>query len=190
VTQIIVSVAIGSLLLGIAVYWFLQADASPKVDLSDALEALGSLQSTFLPVSVVDRVLDSNDFLFVHCQKEPAILRLLEAERKAIAMYWVRHTQQQVRLLMTFYVKSARLISGLSAALELKLAFNYLAFLAACNAFLGLIWLRGPFHAQKIARRTITVAARFCAVSEEVLALAEARRAELREASGQQWPAG
>jgi hypothetical protein len=190
VTQIMVSVAIGFLLLGIAVYWFLQADASPKVELSDALEALGCLQSKFLPVSVVDRVLDYNDSVFVDRQKEPAILRLLETERKAIAMYWLRHTRQQVRLLMAFYVKSARRSSRLSAALEVKLAFNYLVFLAACNAFLGLIWLRGPFHAQKVARRTLTVAARFCAVSEKVLALAEARRAELREASGQQWPAG
>ncbi|HEV3513579.1 MAG TPA: hypothetical protein VGS05_17850 [Candidatus Sulfotelmatobacter sp.] len=188
-TQIIVSVAIGSLLLGIAVYWFLQADASPKVHLSDAREALGCLQSTFLPVSVVDRVLDYNDFVFVRRQKEPGILRTLETERRAIAMYWVRHTRQQMRLLMSFYVKSARRSSGLSAALELKLALNYLVFLAACNAFLGLIWLRGPFHAQKVARRTRTVAARFCAVSEKVVALTESR-AELREASGQQWPAG
>jgi hypothetical protein len=189
--QIIVPLMIGVLLLGLTFYWFLQGgDSSRKIDLSEARDALGTLQSKFLPVSLVDRIHDSKDFAFVQEQKEPRILQLLETERKAIATYWLRHTRQQVTLLMSFYVKSARHSAKLAASLEIKLAFNYVAFLTACNALEGLIRLRGPFDAPKVARRTVLVATRFCEVSEKILAIAEARHANVSEAPGHQWPAG
>ncbi len=188
--EIIFPVAIGCLLLGVMSYWFLQGSASNKVDLSEARTALGCLQSKFLPLNVVDRILDYNDFAFVNEQTEPDILQLLESERKTIAMYWLRHTRQQVKLLMTFYVKSSRHNAKLAAPLEFNLALNYFAFLAACNALRGLIWLRGPFQALKVARCTMIVAARFCAVSEKILATAEAHHANIHQAPGQHWPAG
>lgn len=188
--QMIIPLIIGALLLGLMFYWFLQGDQSRKVDVSEARDALGSLQSKFLPVSLVDRILDYNDFAFVREQKEPRILHLLETERKAIAMHWLRHTRRQVTLLMSFYVKSARHNARLAASLECKLAFNYFAFLTACDALQGLIWLRGPFHAPRVARRTTIVATRFCEVSEKILAVAEARHANIPAAPGQRWPAG
>jgi hypothetical protein len=188
--QTIVPLIIGVLLLGLTFYWFFQGDSSRKVDLSEARDALGALQSEFLPVSLVDRILDYNDFAFVQEQKDSRVLHLLETERKAIAMYWLRHTRQQVTLLMSFYVKSARHSAKLAASLEFKLAFNYLAFVTACNALEGLIWLRGPFDAPKVARRTMIVATRFCEVSEKIVAIAEARNADVPEAPGHQWPAG
>ncbi|MFZ3245747.1 MAG: hypothetical protein WA185_11785 [Candidatus Acidiferrales bacterium] len=183
--EIIFPIAIGCLLLAVMSYWFLQGDVSNKVDLSEARAALGCLQSKFLPLNLVDRILDSNDFAFVNEQTEPDILQLLESERKAIATYWLCHTRQQVKLLMTFYVKSARHNTKLAAALEFNLAVNYFAFLATCNALRGLIWLRGPFQALKVARCTMIVAARFCAVSEEILAGAEAHHANMQEAPEQ-----
>jgi hypothetical protein len=188
--QIILPLLIGVFLLGLMFYWLLQGDPSRKIDLSEARDALGNLQSHFLPVSLVDRILDGNDLAFVREQKEPRILQLLEAERKAIAMYWLQHTRLQVSLLMSFYVKSARHSAKLAASLELKLAFHYLAFLATCDALEGLIWLRGPFHAPRVARRTMIVATRFCEVSEKILTVAESRHASVPEAPGHQWPAG
>ncbi|MFZ0923172.1 MAG: hypothetical protein WA020_08910 [Candidatus Acidiferrales bacterium] len=189
-TQIIFALVIGCLLLGVMLYWFLQGDVSNKVDLSEARNALGRLQSKFLPLSLVDRILDYDDFVFVDKLQEPDILRLLETERKMIAAYWLRHTRQQVRLLMTFYVKSARHNAKLAAALEFNLAFNYCFFLMACNALQGLIWLRGPFHALKVARCTMLVTARLCAASEKILTIAEAQGANMQEASGHRSPAG
>ncbi|MGB6877654.1 MAG: hypothetical protein WBD87_16645 [Candidatus Acidiferrales bacterium] len=189
-TQIFFSLVIGCLLLGVMLYWFLQGDISNKVELPDARNALGRLQSQFLPVSLVDRILDYNDFVFVDKLQEPSILHSLETERTAIAAYWLRHTRQQVKLLMTFYVKSARHNAKLAAPLEFNLAFNYFFFLMACNALQGLIWLRGPFYALKVARCTMMVATRFCAVSEKILAIAEAQGANMQEASGHRWTSG
>jgi hypothetical protein len=189
-TPIILSLVIGLLLLGLMFYWLLQGDVSHKVDLSEARSTLGRLQSKFLPVNLVDRILDNNDFAFVNGQKEPRILHLLEAERTTIALYWLHHTRQQVKALMTFHVKSARYNAKLAAALELRLAFNYFAFLTACDAFQSLIWLRGPFYAPKAARFTMTVAARFCAISEKILSIAEAGHSNLPSTPRQEWPAG
>jgi hypothetical protein len=190
VTQIILSLAIGVLLLGLMFYWLLQENASCKVDLSEARNTLGLLQSKFLPATLVSRILDYNDFVFVDAQRQPRILHLLEAERKAIATYWLCHTRQQVKALMTFHVKSARYSTKLAASLELRLALNYFAFLIACDAFQSLIWLRGPFYAARVARFTMMIATRFCAVSEKILSIAEAHHPNLPPAPGQQWPAG
>lgn len=188
-TQIIFPLIIGFLLLGAMVYWFLQEDRSHKIELWEARDALGQLRSNFLPANLVDRIFDDRDFVFVRKQKEPGVARLLEAERKAIAIYWLCHTRRQIRRLMSFYVKSARHSARLSVALELRMAFRYFAFLASCNALLGLIWLRGPFHARQVARRTVAVATRFYTASERLLTLAEARYARLPEVSGPERPA-
>lgn len=189
-TQFILPLTIGALLLGLVLYWLLQGDSSSKINLAEARGALGSLQSNFLPIGLVDRILDSNDFAFVGSQKDLRLLRLLENERKAIALYWLHHTREQVKLLMNFYVKSARHNARLAASLELKLAFNYVAFLMACDALRALIWLRGPFYAPKVAQCTTVVATRFCAASDKILAIAEANRPSVPEAPGHQSPAG
>lgn len=183
-TQIILPLVISFLLLGITTYWLLQANPSHKIESSEARDALVNLRSKFLPATLVDRIFDSDDLVFARHQENRNILRLLEAERKTIALYWLRHTQRQVRLLRTFYVKAARQNPKLSAALEFKLAFSYLAFWVTCNALLALIWLRGPFHARDVARRTMVVAARFCTISEGVSALAEIDYTKMQESSG------
>lgn len=187
--QMILSLAIGLLLLGLIFYWLFQRDSSGRPDLSEARNTLGRLQSKFLPVILVDRILDHGDFVFVSAQKEPRILHLLEAERQAMAIYWLRHTRQQVKALMTFHVKSVRYNAKLAAPLELRLALTYFAFLIACDAFQSLIWLRGPFYAARVARFTMMIAARFCAVSEKILTIAEAQT-RVAEAPGQPWSAG
>lgn len=188
--QIILPLTVGFLLLGIVLYWFLERETTHQVDLSEARRALSRLQSKFLPMSLVDRILDYNDFVFVRNQKDPAVLHLLENERKTIVIYWIRHTRQQVKLLMTFYVKSARRNARLAAGLEFQLALNYFVFLMACDALLSLTWLRGPFYGLKVARRTIIVVTRFCTVAENIVRTAEARHPNMQEAPGHQWPAG
>lgn len=187
--QVMFSLAISVLLLGLLCYWLVQSSASRRVDLSEARSRLDLLQSKFLPANLVDRILDYNDFAFVNAQREPRFLHLLEAERRSIAICWLRQTRQQVKVLMTFHVKSARYNSKLAARLELKLAVSYFAFLIACHAFQSLIWLRGPFYAAKVARFTMMIATRFCVLSEKILAIAEAA-ACLPEGPGHQWSAG
>lgn len=187
--QAIVSLMIGILLLGLMCCWLLQADASRRVDLSEARNTLGRLQSKFLPVNLVDRILDCSDLAFVNAEGEPRILHLLETQRRSIATDWLCYTRQQVKALMNFHVKSARYSAKLAVPLELKLALNYFVFLIACDAFQGLIWLRGPFYGVRAARFTMGVATRFCAVSERILTIAEAR-AGMPGTPGHQWTSG
>lgn len=190
-TQLVFPLLIGFLLLGTLAYWFLQAGASRGIDRWETQDilALERLESRFLPAGLVDRIFAFDDFAFTRDQKEPAILRSLEAERKAMALYWLGHTQQRVRELMAFYLRSAQRNPELSAKFEVKLALNYLAFGASCNTLRALIWLRGPFHAREVARRTMAVAGRFCTASEKVLIPAEPAGAKAREAVRRQWPA-
>lgn len=178
-TEVVFSLAIGVLLLGLTLYWCLHGEASKEPDISTARDALASLQDRFLPVNLVARILDANDLDYVHSLNEPRIVELLETERKAIALYWLRHTRRQVKTVMGFHVKSARQNPRLTVSLEMKLALDYFAFLLVCDALRGLIWMRGPFRATKIARGVRTIAARFCARSERALTSAEVHRAAL-----------
>ena len=181
--QILFSLSIGCLLLALVLRWFWQGSSSSKLDVCEARDALASLQIRLLPVNLMDRVLDYDDFLFVREQGMPQILDLLETERKAIALYWLNHTRQQVKLLMTFHIKSARHISRLAPAFEFKLALNYLTFVLACHVLQELIWMLGPFRVSKFAQYTAFVASRFCAASEQILVMTKDPHAEMQGAA-------
>lgn len=178
-TGIAFSLALGVLLLGLMLYWWLHGEPSKAPDISTARDALGSLQNRFLPVGLAARIFDQKDLDYVRSLEEPYITGLLESERKSIALYWLRHTRRQVKTVMGFHVRSARHNSRLAISLEMKLALDYFAFLFVCDVLCGLIWIRGPFRARGIARGIRTIAARFCARSEGMLISAEVRRPAL-----------
>jgi len=181
VIQIALSLLLAVLLLGLMLHWALQADI-PSKDLSAAWDTLGCLRTRFFPASLVDRILDDSDFLFVNSQKDRQILVLLEAERKAIVMYWLRNTRRQVKLLMIFHVKSARHYAKLAPRLEMRLASDYVSFLVVCDLLRILVRMRGPFRARKFARRTVAAGSRFCAASEQILMITKDPHAEIQEA--------
>jgi hypothetical protein len=192
VTQILLPVIIGFLLFGILLYWFLQGDASGKsrLDFSGAHNALSSLQMRFLPVDLVDRILNYQDMVFVQAQGDPGLMNLLNAERRGVAIFWLRRTREQVRLLMSFHVRSARRDAKLGLALEIKLALHYFVFLMAYNALFALIRLRGPFHARRVAGFITAAVAQFCAISQQALTIADAGHVRIPEVPGNESPAG
>jgi hypothetical protein len=171
-TQVILSLLLGGLLVGLMLYWFLRRDAAAN-DISAAWDALSSLQTSFLPAAVVTSIFDRSDFLFVREQRNRHILRLLETERKAIALDWLRYTRSEVKLLMAYHVKSARHSVRLPAALEIKLALGYAGFLLAFATLVIFVRIAGPFRASSFAQRTLTLAALFCATSEKILSIAD-----------------
>jgi len=181
-TQVLFSLTIGCVLLSLMLLWFWQGGPSHKLDVSEARNALATLQIRLLPINLVNRVLDYNDFLFVQKQGAPHVLELLETERKTIVLYWLSHTRQQVKLLMSFHIKSARHVAKLSPAFEFNLALNYLTLLSACDVLQGLIWILGPFNVSKVVRYTVCVAERFCAASEQILLITKDPHAEIQEA--------
>lgn len=181
-TQIILSLIIGVLLLGLMLYWLLQEEAASK-DVTAAWDALGCLRSRLLPACLIDRILDHSDFVFVREQMDRRILHLFETERKLLALEWLRYTRLEVKLLMAFHVKSARHEARLPVMLEIRLAFEYVGFLLACAALGMLIRMRDPFRARDFVRHTVTAAARFCAASEKILVIASSYQPQMREAS-------
>lgn len=178
--QMILSLLLGGLLLGLMLYWLLQRDDAGN-NVSAAWDALNSLQGRFTPAGIVDSIFDRNDFLFVREQRDRHILRLLETERKAIALAWLDSTRREVKMLMAFHVKSARHIVRLPAALEINLAVGYAGFLLACATLVLFVRIAGPFRASRFARHTVTVAARFCAASETILTIADGPHARPQE---------
>lgn len=190
--QIILPVIIGFLLLGILFYWFLQADSSDRDGLgfSEAHHALSSLQTRFLPVNLVDRIVNYEDMVFVQRQGDPGLIKLLSAERRGVAIHWLRRTREQVRLLMSFHVQSARRNANLGLALEIKLAVHYFVFLLAYNALFGLIQLGGPFRARRVAGFITPAVTEFCSISQQALTIADAGRAKFPEAPESESPAG
>ena len=83
--QIILSLLLGGLVLGLMLYWLLHKDDAGN-NISAAWDALGSLQTTFTPAGIADSIFDRNDLLFVREQRDRHILQLLESDRKAIAL--------------------------------------------------------------------------------------------------------
>lgn len=181
-TQMILSLLIGVLLLGLMLYWLLQGEAASK-DATAAWDALGCLRARLLPTCLIDRILDHSDLLFVRAQMDRRILHLFETERKVIALEWLRYTRLEVKLLMAFHVKSARHDARLPVMLEIKLAIEYVGFLLACAALGMLIRMRDPFRVRDFVRHTVTAAARFCAASEKILVIASNCQPQMQQAS-------
>jgi hypothetical protein len=171
VSQLLLPVLLGFLLLAILLYWSLTGTTSSnrEIGLSDAREALNRLQLQILPAGLVDRILNPDDFEFVRNERNPAILRMLEMERKTIAISWLRQTRHQVGLLMRSHVRAARSNAKLNPVIETKLAVDFFIFLLTYKVLLGLIWVSGPFQARKVASSVIHAVTRICQTSERFL---------------------
>jgi hypothetical protein len=97
-TGAILFVAVGSFLL-IALFAFLRRSDSAEHKLAgptEAHEALNALQSELLLDWFVDRLFSKEDWEFASSQEPPEIVRLFEAERKLVALSWLRQTQDYV----------------------------------------------------------------------------------------------
>lgn len=178
--QIILSLLLGGLVLGLMLYWLLHKDDAGN-NISAAWDALGSLQTTFTPAGIADSIFDRNDLLFVREQRDRHILQLLESDRKAIALEWLHSTRREVKSLMALHVRYARHNVKLPMALEIQLALGYAGFLLACGSLATFVRLAGPFRASRFAQHTVTVAARFCAASEKILTIADGPHARPHE---------
>jgi hypothetical protein len=174
-SQFFLPILIGFVLLAMLFYWVLRGNSgsASRIGISEAHQALALLQVKLLPLGLADRILDTADADFARSQSNPAILELLEKERKALAIFWLHYTREQVGLLMSFHVRSARRSANLSPSLEFKLALNYLNFLTAYRILLGLFWTSGPFSARRVSGIITGAAVRLCQASEQVFATME-----------------
>lgn len=169
--QFLFPVVIGALLLGLLLHWSLRSRSSDQINANPPAEvgASGTLHSEFLPVGLMERILDPIDRDFTHSQATIETIRLLEQERRALAIYWLRHTRHQVRKLMSFHVRSVRRHVDLSPGLEIQLALNYVAFLIAYRLVMGLFYIRNPFHVRRVVNYIAAASMQLCFISERLL---------------------
>ena len=143
--------------------WSKNRHAKP-VTIEDFSRARAVLDSMSLEAMATQRIFATDDMQFIARTGSPEVQHLLVKERRSLAIRWLRLTQKQVRQLMDVHLKLASYTFEPSPGFEFRLTVNYLCFVAASNALLMLVWLRGPFKAARIVGYTLGVAEHFCSV--------------------------
>jgi hypothetical protein len=170
--QLVLFLAVGMLLLALLLFWGLRTRASGVNDraLSDAEQTLADLELEPPPRALAERIFASQDWDFVCSQAPLQTQRMFLKERGALALTWLRQTRKRATRLMDFHRRAVRRSTNLRPGVEVRLAANYVLFIIVCEILLGLIWLRGPFHARRMASYAIRVAEGLWLASGQLLA--------------------
>ncbi len=96
-----------------------------------------------------------------------AVQELFFAERKKVAVSWVRQIRLQTQNLRHFHSGSARFYARLSLATEIRLALDFQSLLLTCRALEMALLVSGPYAAPGMVKTTAAVAGRICAISEK-----------------------
>lgn len=178
-SEIVLPIIIGLLLLGILFYWLLREENSghSQLEYLEAHSALTHLQSVIVSPDLVEKITSERDLAFVYSEGEPNLISLFISERRAASILWLRRMRHEVKLLMHFHVKSARYSASLGPVGELKLALQFFVFNAIYCGLFTLVWLRGPFHTRKFVNIITTALGDFCSTSHQALLLASSGHA-------------
>lgn len=163
---------VGSLLLVVLFLFLRRTVTSPgkTKDLSDAREALKALQSELLPDWFVDRLFSEEDWKFARGHASSDIPSLFDRERKIVALFWLKQTQEHVARLLDFHVRMARQRPDLKPIVEIKLTFEYAQFQLLCKLLAVMIRMVGPIRVRSLAGYAVSAATHLGKVSEKVLA--------------------
>jgi hypothetical protein len=170
--ELIIFISIAVLFLFVLFYWALRT-RGPAIGsraLSDVQETFAMLDLEPPPWALAEKIFSLQDWDFVLGKALLPDRRAFLGDRTAIALFWLRRIRAQVARLMGFYRRAVRGNVHLSAAVEVRLAANYVLFLLVYDVLLGWIWVGGPFHARKLARYATHVADQLWVLSEQLLA--------------------
>ncbi len=176
--QLILSLLVG-LVLVVSLYFFARRE-KPSAEgsaqhLRQAKQTLDSLQFGLLPNDLVERIFAREDLQYVLSAAPPGVQSLFLADRKNIALGWVRRVRAAVLDLMRFHRGHARLHARLTFSTELRLALNFAGLLTACRLLQIAFYLRGPYAAPGMVRTAAGAAGRVCSISENSLAFLSAK---------------
>ncbi len=164
-TQILVFVILGGLLLALLVYWVQRSRSRDVNNQTESLEVQDILVCLQFPARTkpfVDRIFSEQDWAFVSRETNRAVQRLFQTQRRRLAIVWLRQTRNQVVRLMTSYRAAVRQTSDVSAAVEMRVALDYMLFLLTYYVLLVSVWLRGPIEARKAAGYVLGAASHLC----------------------------
>jgi len=171
VIQLILFLAVGALLLS-SLFLFAGRLVQPKAgekEIFDARRALSSLRTELLQPDIVARIFATEDLDYVNSSTSEEIRRMFLAERKRVALLWVRYLRRNILSLRRFHLGSVRHHAQLRFRTEVTLAVEFAILLFACRALEIILWIRGPYVAPKIVRAATAGAARVCEISERSL---------------------
>jgi hypothetical protein len=146
-----ISFAIAILLFAMLVAWLIRALQSPETPPSPYSPQLLIQMNLALPSpEVVQRIFATNDSVYISREGSRRVEVLFLAERKRLALAWLRRTREVLRRLMTLHLKVVSESAGSSLATEIRLSINYSFFVITYGLLMTLIFLRGPFWARNV----------------------------------------
>src|ERR1700674_450830 len=99
---------------------------------------------TICPREVTHSIFSQEDFGFILRLGSPRLLRIYRAERKGVALHWVRRASNEIRTIMQEHARSARLSHNLKPAAEAKLFFQYIVLRLICGLLMIFIRFMSP----------------------------------------------
>lgn len=143
---------LGFLLLILLVLWSHHSfqDSPTAERLDQVQDALTTLHLAVPLRALAERIFALDDRTFVARQGSQKIHHRFLAERRKLALTWLRHTRAKVREVMQLYRVSAGRSAHLRLGVEFALATQYAVFLMVHTVLHFMIWLRGPFATRQV----------------------------------------
>ena len=157
----------------VALALWVHRSAAPVLEpetVSHVQEVLTAVHLDFPPRNVGERIFARDDWNFVVSQAAPSVQRRFLNDRKAVALAWLAETRLALQKLMRFHRRAVRGNANLSPAVEIRLALGYFSFLLVYDVLRAVIWLRGPFAAQRVVGYAFGMADQLSYLSGHVLA--------------------
>lgn len=96
--------------------------------------------------SLMARCLSEEDVTFIESLGSPGVCRLFLAERRRLALQWLRLTRREATRLFGLHVRTARYAPDLRPSTEAKLVVQFATFWLIYEVLVGLVSLYGPFR--------------------------------------------
>jgi hypothetical protein len=103
----------------------------------------------------IRRIFSAEDRDFVERQGSMRLRRIYRAERTRVALFWVRHTSQEVRQIMHLHRTAARETRNLNVTRELGLVLRYFEFRMLCGLLSLFIRMFGPHLLKDLATHAL-----------------------------------
>jgi hypothetical protein len=122
-----------------------QAGAEPQV--RTQYDYRHSLQ----PTELAFRIFSRQDREFIFQMHSPRLQRMYQAERRRVALHWVRQTSREVSKIMRTHRLASRQSHNLNVATEANLLLPYLKLQFLCGLLVFLIRIFGPHALNDLA---------------------------------------
>jgi hypothetical protein len=145
--QIALIVLFGVTILYVAARQFVESgrrlDRFPTID--DLSQARAAVDAVFERTRLVRQIFSPADLKYAMENCSDDVAPTLLAERKKIALSWLRKTQRLLAQLFELHRRLASCTYAPSQKTEISLMIRYASFVVLSNAALVYIWWRGPF---------------------------------------------